>query len=324
MKIIFVLIFQIEFILSLTTFLTDRPVLGILTSPLLEEYPDLNFPEFSEVLHAKNMHFIEAGSGRLFPISYQITKNELLEILPKINGILIPDSNINPYLVQNEKIIDFSKYTKTVKLILELVKEKNIQGIYFPIFAVSRGFEILILSESEKLDILEPCYENQCKNYNVNLEILNTQNFTENFLQNKFISYENTLLTQQNLVFHNHFYKITLKKFLSDSYLSSQYKILSITPNRGKIVSTIQHKNYPIYGTLYNPGVWIYEWDEKFKIVKNIDTIFLGLSFANFFISECRKNDNKFIGGYQEELQNIIESKTQINHPEYGHLYLFN
>jgi len=286
--------------------MTDGPIIGILTTPVTEKFRSV-CNNYTEVIEGKNAHFIEGGGGRLFPISFKWSEERIHEELLKVNGIFLPDSDIN-----------ILNYTQTVSTLIEFAKAFNDKGVYFPIWATARGFELLMTVESNNELLIELC--NDCRDYTENLVYTATKGKLFEMLSNE----QKRALEKDNVVYFDHEYSITETKFEANFDLNMKYDVVAYT-KRNKdnelIVAAVQAKHYPFYGVQYNPGSWNYEWN-KSKVVKTIDTMLLGHSFSNFFVNECKKNGHKF-NSYIDELASIIERYPYIYSKQHGHLYLF-
>ena len=68
-----------------------------------------------------------------------------------------------------------------------------------------------------------------------------------------------------------------------------------LSTNNGRqgkeFISTIEAKDYPIYGTQYHPEKINFEWVvEKEPIPHSFDAVVASQYFANFFVNEARKS----------------------------------
>jgi len=55
-------------------------------------------------------------------------------------------------------------------------------------------------------------------------------------------------------------------------------------------ISTLEHKEYPLYGLQFHPEKNIYEWREDKVHNHSADGIRVSQYFANFFVNEGKKN----------------------------------
>ena len=70
--------------------------------------------------------------------------------------------------------------------------------------------------------------------------------------------------------------------------------------------------DYPFYGIVWHPEKAAFEWAPNKTTQHTQHAIEAGQYFANFFVSEARKNNNKF-GSYEEELAWVIDNYYPIH-----------
>eukprot|EP00826_Nyctotherus_ovalis_P001947 TRINITY_DN10368_c0_g5_i1.p1 TRINITY_DN10368_c0_g5~~TRINITY_DN10368_c0_g5_i1.p1 ORF type:complete len:355 (+),score=54.75 TRINITY_DN10368_c0_g5_i1:27-1067(+) len=293
---------------------TERPIIGMLTTPVSERFKG-TIGNYTEIIEGKNAHFIEGGGGRLFPISFKWSKDKMKEALKSINGIFFPDSDVGLFSEDNT-------YLEAARTLIELAKSLNDEGVYFPVWGTARGFELLILIESNA-SILQPC--SSCKSHNANLIFTPSKGKLHQTLSDQQIN----ALTHQTLTYFDHNHSIAKSSFEEsesqdkNKKLSAKYEVVAHSAVLGGeelIVAEVQGRSYPFYGVAYNPGSWVYEWRKE--VVKTVETMWLGNAYSNFFVDECKRNGQGF-GSYEEELKNIIENHPCAYTKEHGHLYLF-
>lgn len=101
-------------------------------------------------------------------------------------------------------------------------------------------------------------------------------------------------MSTQNILLHLHMHAIPLKDYTDYPSLDSFFKILSTNLIDGQeIVMTAESRKYPIYTVQYHPEAVI-EPSADIKAVRTTLTYRLAQSFANFFASECNKNNHQF------------------------------
>merc|ERR1711871_1002488 len=110
------------------------------------------------------------------------------------------------------------------------------------------------------------------------------------------------VLGNENVTMNNHHYGIWTEHFKSTPSLSEFYTVLSNNKDRNgdEFVSTIEAKNYPIFGTQWHPEKNNLEWKKSSDgtpmeaINHSPDAVSVSQYTANFFVSKTRKNKNKF------------------------------
>lgn len=58
--------------------------------------------------------------------------------------------------------------------------------------------------------------------------------------------------------------------------------------------------SYPFYGIQFHPEKNPYEWKRTLNIPHTANAIKAAQYFSNFFVTECRKNSNRFSGPAEE------------------------
>lgn len=136
------------------------------------------------------------------------------------------------------------------------------------------------------------------------------------------------ILKSKNVTHNLHRYSIT-EEILNKHRLLDQWRILST--NRGddenKFISSMEHKNFPIYGIQFHPEKNIFEFKKNYGIPHSADAVKSAQFFANFFVDECRKNNNGFPSEELEEnslIYNYIPLYTGLNGSSHVQLYVFS
>jgi gamma-glutamyl hydrolase len=61
-----------------------------------------------------------------------------------------------------------------------------------------------------------------------------------------------------------------------------------------EFISSIEHRRYPFYGVQFHPEKNLYEWVRNKNISHTRNAIKAAQYFADFFVDESRKSDNRF------------------------------
>lgn len=81
------------------------------------------------------------------------------------------------------------------------------------------------------------------------------------------------------------------------------WKILSfnVDPSTNKnFLSSLEHRKYPFFAISFHPEKNTFEWIEGKNIPHSANAILATQYFSNFFVNECRKNNNKFADKFME------------------------
>lgn len=88
----------------------------------------------------------------------------------------------------------------------------------------------------------------------------------------------------------------------------------------------MEHKRYPFYGVQFHPERNAFEFKRNMGISHSISGIRAMQYFANFFVGECRKNNNSF-DDQQMEMDNLIYNYNPLftgrNNSAFEQIYAF-
>jgi gamma-glutamyl hydrolase len=103
-------------------------------------------------------------------------------------------------------------------------------------------------------------------------------------------------LQTSSIVYHNHSYATRPVTYATLAKLWSFFAIVSVSKDlQGKFfVSSIEAKNYPIFGVMWHPEKPQFEWTSYGDDVHEPAAIEAAQHFANFFISQARLNSQSF------------------------------
>jgi len=268
---------------------------------------------YEEVIEAKYVNFIEKGGGRVVPISYKWSKSEIKEVMSKINGILFSGGDTELRIFEDGIAVEKTAFLEKSKIVYDAAIEMNKKGIYFPVWGTCLGFEIMVLLDSKDLNFLKRCYYEKYDTH----YIINYDEYRKSKLLKAFDKNQINLLETQDIMYSNHNFMIDIDKFATNKNM--KYRILAYSPlpdNSINYISLLEHKKYPFYASQLHPERLVN--DPKTEELYN-----LGITFAEFFVNECKKNDNSF-ENYTEENENLIPNIGQAYvHPVKGVFYLF-
>ena len=104
---------------------TDAPIIGLYTLPIIES----NGKSLSFV-QAEAVKFIEASGGRVVPLRYTDTAENLLALLHQCNGLYVPSYNEESDQIY---ILD-AQWHQNIQTLYQEVLSMNTQGIIFPMW----------------------------------------------------------------------------------------------------------------------------------------------------------------------------------------------
>ena len=77
-------------------------------------------------------------------------------------------------------------------------------------------------------------------------------------------------------------------------------------------MSLVEGRQYPVYGMQAHPEKSNFEWvtSEKYPIPHTMAAMEMSQYFANFFVNECRRNEQKFVNETDKLMYNYSPTYT--------------
>jgi gamma-glutamyl hydrolase len=72
----------------------------------------------------------------------------------------------------------------------------------------------------------------------------------------------------------------------------------------------MEHRNFPFYGVQFHPEKNLFEWVKNRNISHTANAVLQAQYFTNFFVSEARKNFNRFDSTKEEQKHLIYNFPT--------------
>lgn len=288
--------------------LTEEPIIGLFVTP------DFDHPLMQkDSLQASYVRWIESAGGRVVPVPFHASHKQLVEIFNSINGLLFPGG----------VVLNSSPATSTL---LELARQANDAGTYFPVWGTCGGFEVMLqdaagqapppLREGEPAPALLASAEyTTAKEDKINSETFEAHglqvvlNVPPSACANKMFTHTlsgakklTQLLGSKPLTFNSHSHGTSPAKFAANIPLSNFYEVVgtSADSNGKEFVSMVAGKRYPFYGTQWHPEKNTLEHGKaadgsKFAdIPHSPQAVRVALDFAYFFVNEARRNGHHY------------------------------
>ncbi|KRX05872.1 hypothetical protein PPERSA_03809 [Pseudocohnilembus persalinus] len=287
---IFSLIQSFQFLEQLET-QNKKPVIGVYTQPAHFD-PYWN-DEYQYILQ-DNVQFIENAGGQVVAIPYNGTDDQLIELFNGINGLFFTgggmDLDINTP-VQNTTQ-EYNVFLRNAAFLIELAKEANNKGDFFPVWGTCQGFEIMnIVQADNEHSVLKPIEDDE----NVpRAGVFNSQSRLFEDMSADLLNYAMT----NNILFYYHEWAVFPYEYVKFDQLSEFYDIIGYSTNGKTVfngipyVAAIEGKNYPFYAVQFHPEITLYDNN------KNTNTTPESLEFAAhfglFFIKQAKKNTHKY------------------------------
>jgi gamma-glutamyl hydrolase len=294
--------------------LNNRPIIGIITQPGTGGYGDpQDAHNATQYLAASYVKFIESGGGRVVPIFFNSTKDELDNLFDSINGILFPGGDA-----------DFKgKFWDTSNYLYSRFLDANDKGDFFPIVGHCLGFELEAALVSQNPNILTNCLAE-----NISMHL----NFTSNAPDSRWFAnvprdiYDN--LASKNICLNNHQYGVTPKIFNETSLLNEFFSVLSTNYDvKGReFISTWEGLTYPMYGIQWHAEKPQFEWNADEDINHDTEAIQAMSYFSRFFIDQARRSHHHY-KNYTEEYNSLIYNfnpvYTEASDPDFEQIYIW-
>ncbi|XP_074655722.1 gamma-glutamyl hydrolase-like [Tubulanus polymorphus] len=152
------------------------------------------------------------------------------------------------------------------------------------------------------------------------------KDFEDSFLKKNLPPESLTALKEKSLMPHMHKRCVSAKTFYSIPELRENFKAVSVNKDDDGVqyISTIESKKYPFYATQWHPEKFSYDWDMKAKVPHYKSAIKIGHDIGNFFVAECRRNNQTFIDPTDEEALLINNYQSLFfGRPWYVSFYFF-
>ncbi|CAI2371025.1 unnamed protein product [Moneuplotes crassus] len=270
----------------------ERPVIGIFTQP---------YNDTSDYIMAAYVKFVEASGARAIPIVWRDSDEDILKLVPKMNGVLFPGGGTS----LKNKDGSLTEYSRKGELVLNKVKELNDQGIYYPILAICLGFQEVSQIEAPYVDTLETYYFD-ADDISNNVTLKST--ISESKLFNEMPQHLITAIEQENITYNHHHDGVLPSAWNNHAELRDAYHLLGVSYDEKDIeyVAFVESKNYPIWGLQFHPEKNIFIWKPDLHVPHSPTAIELSQFLSNFFIREARKNFNQFDSD-QDAFDHMIE-----------------
>ncbi|EFA81874.1 peptidase C26 family protein [Heterostelium album PN500] len=294
------------------TSLNLRPIIGILSQPTNGEMASFG----DQYIAASYVKWIESAGARVVPIFFDSDAATVKSLLSQINGVVFPGGGVD--------LAAQPAYTDTLKLIWQTVLASNQNGGFFPLWGTCMGFQQLCMLAGDDFNILTGF---NSENYTVPINMTAAASSSTLFsLASPEIM---SALANQPITMNNHMYGVSPAAYQQNSDLNSFFEVLSTNVDRDGLtfLSTIEAKNYPIYGTQWHPEKPLFEWWDEEVMNHSYDSILANQYTALFFVNQARNNNNKFTYPAQESTS-LIYNFTPVYSfdiaPDFEQVYYFN
>lgn len=273
------IIFAALFVCALAT---EAPIIGLYTLPIINSNG-----KSTSFVQAEAVKFIEASGGRVVPLIYTKTHDELIALLKQCNGLFIPSYNEES---EHTNILDAQWHQNFQSLFTEVLA-MNTNGIVFPIWISGSSVSAFFGPASMDTVFLS--------NYNTPLS------WQENFQD--VISSKNIQFPTSKAYFNVD--KAFTKSTITRNPVSTRWIIdaTSVDERGISFISLFHHPLFPFYASIAQFEA-IYNFYPMNMIDHSRKATRFAYGFSKFFTDLARMNDNTF-GSVEAEYTNNIWNK---------------
>ena len=289
---------------NLSGYMKKVPKIGVLALDSKLELSSINNFPYPACIKGTYPNFLK--DSIVIPINMFRSFEEIKDILPKLNGFFFTGGATNIYYDNpNTRQKQLSEFTMLGFKIIEEIIKINEKGIYYPIAGICLGFQLICCYFAKNVNILS--FSKYCFNYCIRNQLeVESNNCKTNGIWNKS---ELDYFENNDVWHHTHYYTITTEDFDSCQELVSNCYKFSTSISQSNIfefVSGIEAKKYPFYAFLFHIERNQYGY-KGFERIQNDKSNQISKKWIDFFIDECRKNNNTF---NSEDLKNFPSIST--------------
>jgi len=281
--------------------ITAAPIIGVLGVPAADDCGTvrLDRPRPERValrgacFESFYVKWIESAGGQVVPVPFDMPHAQLRRLLSQLNGFLFTGGGLDLYLN--------TTYVQTAKFIYDFALSRK--DDYFPVWGTCMGFQLLnILTAWNESVLCSYCYDSE----NIPLALELTSVALQSRLFRALGGHVTSILSQQNVTMNFHHDGIPPTVSATNPKLAAFYNVLSINHDRkgAPFVSTMEAKEWPIYGVQWHPERNQFEFTPGDDIPHFPDAVKVGQAMAEFFVAETRKSRHSFTS--MAELQKLL------------------
>lgn len=288
-------------------FVSSSPVIGIFSHPLGGGY---------EQLPASYVKYIEAAGGRVVPVSFSASDQEIERLASSVNGFLLIGGGDMPPPRPVRKMLDISRQMHL----------SGKPGASLPVWATCLGFEMIMEY------LAEGALDTDYQAFNLSLSLQLTESAAQSRLLGKAPQPVLETLTRRGITFNNHHRGVSPERYAKLPQLRHTLEVLSTNvDSAGKaFVSTVEGRGgLPWYAVQWHPEKNAFETGlsddgTPFEhIAHGYEAVSAVQYLADFFVSEARRSGHRFANEQELNTRLIYGLPTSRNFaPAYVETYV--
>jgi len=246
----FILLAIFTFCISLANCrIGQKPVIGIVSTP--SDFHNIYDPEEFSYIKGSYAEFIDAADAIPIAIPWDLPERELISVLDSINGVLFTggDASLWEYDSSSNELV-FTNFTKRAAFILRYAIHLNDKGIYYPVYGICQGHEVITLGIAGKVSPIDHfVHPGQLDYVEITMKGRDSRMFSG--MPDHLVEF----LKDQKNMYYNHRYGFNMSLLYDHQALNDFFYITAKgTDDNGKeFVAAMEAKEYPIYTVQYHP-----------------------------------------------------------------------
>lgn len=295
---------------------TDRPIIGVLTTPTLSGEGCVTFSAVARnhqshgggsCFHSLYVKWIESAGGRVVPLLYDSSPAALDELFNSLNGVLFTGGETN--------VSDLdSQYMTAASQLLNRTLEANKRGAYVPLWGTCMGMQTLTNLVSNQTSLLKHgVFDSESLMLPIDLPSPDMK--TESRILRAMPKDVLTWLTTENVTTNLHHDGVLPEAYQTNRNLAKFFRVVSTNKDRAgkEFVSTIEAYRAPIYAAQWHPERPQFQFSDsagETGINHSPHAIRAMQAMANFFVDEARQNSHHFPSKDKETAQLIYNYES--------------
>ena len=268
--------------------LTQSPVVGILVQDFLGDFK--TYHRNRTFIPATYVKFVESAGARVVPL-FTDQKPEYYErLLEQLNGVLLPGGD--------QDTVN-SSFTRTANLVYQHAIRSSSKGVYFPVWAVCQGLEVLAYLVAGHNPLLSCSASDYATPLRFAMGFEELKNRSKMFQRLSADDFRRS--RHQDLVFQWHHLCLLTHSYRESEALQQAFHVLATNVDKSgaEYVSIIEHKEHPVYGVMFHPEEVMFSFQVKenhTSVPHSAHALHMAQFFANFFADECRRSLTRMAG----------------------------